>query len=68
MTMSEVDWSRLDSLAFALASAAPTQARAYGLAVSTLMDSANVPTPTSGPLDWMDWERRKTIRLLRYAP
>ena len=42
----------------------PTQARAYGLALATLMHSANLPKPEPGPLDWMDWERRKTLRLL----
>ena len=42
----------------------PTQARAYGLALSALMHSANLPHPEPGPLDWMDWERRKTLRLL----
>jgi hypothetical protein len=66
--MSESDWGRFESVAYALASATPTRARAYGLAVSTLMDSAGIPEPSSGPLDWMDWELRKTLRLLRYAP
>ena len=30
----------------------------------TLMHTANLPQPEPGPLDWMDWERRKTLRLL----
>ena len=47
---------------------APTRARAYGLALSTLMDSANLPEPTPGPTNWMDWELRKTLKLLRFAP
>ncbi len=64
VTMSEADWARFESLARSLAAAAPTQARAYGLALSTLMHSANVPHPEPYPLDWMDWERRKTLRLL----
>ncbi len=64
VTMSEADWSRFEALARSLAPAAPTQARAYGLALSALMHSANLPEPQPGPLDWMDWERRKTLRLL----
>jgi hypothetical protein len=47
-----------------MAPAAATQARAYGLALSTLMHSAELPPPEPGPLDWMDWERRKVMRLL----
>lgn len=64
VTMSQDDWSRFELLACALASAAPTQARAYGLALSTLIQAANLPRPEPGPLDWMDWERRKALRLL----
>jgi hypothetical protein len=64
VTMSEADWSLFESLARSLAPAAPTQARAYGLALSTLMHAANLPPVDTGPLDWMDWERRKTMRLL----
>ena len=64
VTMSEVDWSQFESLTRSLAPAAPTQARAYGLALSTLMHAANLAQAEPGPLDWMDWERRKTLRLL----
>jgi hypothetical protein len=64
VTMSEADWARFESLAGSLAAAAPTQARAYGLALSSLMHAANIPHRERGPLDWMDWERRKTLRLL----
>ena len=64
VTMSEADWTRFESLARSVSAAAPTQARAYGLALSTLMHSAKLPQPEPGPLDWMDWERRKTLRLL----
>lgn len=64
VTMSEADWSLFESLARSLAPAAATHARAYGLALSTLMHSANLPPAGPGPLDWMDWERRKTLRLL----
>jgi hypothetical protein len=62
--MSEADWSRFESLARSLAPAAPTLARAYGLALATLLHSSKLPEPEPGPLDWMDWERRKTLRLL----
>ncbi len=64
VTMSKADWSRFESLAHSLASSAPTQARAYGLALSALLHSANLPRPQPGPLDWMDWERCKALRLL----
>jgi hypothetical protein len=64
VTMSESDWARFESLARSFAHAAPTQARAYGLALSTLVRSAHLPQQEPGPLDWMDWERRKTVRLL----
>ncbi len=64
VSMSEADWSRFEALARALAPAVPTQARAYGLALSTLMNSAKLPAAEPGPLDWMDWERRKTMHLL----
>src|SRR4051794_26697372 len=64
VTMSEADWSRFEALARSLSAAAPTQARAYGLALSALIQTANLPQPEPGPLEWMDWERRKTLRLL----
>jgi len=64
VTMSEADWSLFESLVRSLAPAAPTHARALGLALSTLMHSATLPPVEPGPLDWMDWERRKTLRLL----
>jgi hypothetical protein len=67
VTMSADDWARFDSLARALAAAAPTRARAYGLAISALMHSLKTPRPEPGPLDWMDWERRKILRLLRFG-
>jgi hypothetical protein len=64
LAMSEADWARLDRLAQQAAREVPTQARAYGLAIARLMDNAPEPAPTPGPLDWLDWERRKTLRLL----
>ncbi len=64
VTMSDADWGRFEALACALAVAAPTQARAYGLALTVLMDTANLPAAEDGPPHWMDWELRKTLRLL----
>ena len=59
---------RLEHLVQLAADQAPTLARAYGVTISRLLnqrdaDSANA-TAAAGPLDWMDWERRKTLRLL----
>ena len=31
------------------------------------METAAQASPAPGPLDWMDWERQKTLRLLRSA-
>ena len=64
VAMSESDWERFESLVRHHAAMAPTQARAHGLALASLMHSVPVPQPEPGPLDWMDWERRKTLRLL----
>lgn len=64
VAMPESDWERFEELADACAPIASTQARAHGLALSSLLHSAPVPQPEPGPLDWMDWERRKALRLL----
>ena len=58
------DWERFEALADACAPIAPTQARAHGLVISGLLNAASAPRPEPGPTDWMDWERRKTLRLL----
>lgn len=65
--MSQDDWDRFESLVHAVSSqsAPPTQARAHGEVLSRLMDKAEVGHPSPGPLDWMDWERQKTLKLLR---
>ena len=67
IAMSEDDWARFEALAerFAARSEAPTRARAFGLALSALLHDA--PRAIPGPLEWMDWERQKTLRLLRTA-
>ena len=70
VTMSEADWARFESLAGMLAPAAPTQARAYGMALSALIHTTTLPQSElgslgePGPLEWMDWERRKTLQLV----
>jgi hypothetical protein len=60
--MSESDWNRLEALVARHGGTASTQARAHGLVLSHLLHGFSLPEP--GPLDWMDWERRKTLRLL----
>jgi hypothetical protein len=64
VAMSESDWAHFEALAGRYATKAPTQARANGLLVSSLLHGAPAPEAAPGPLDWMDWERRKTLRLL----
>jgi hypothetical protein len=69
MAMSEADWARFDALArtAAVQTQAPTMARAHGLVVSRLMETAAQARSAPGPLDWMDWERQKALRLIRPA-
>jgi hypothetical protein len=64
VAMSQGDWDRFEALVARYAGKAPTQARAHGLALSTLLRTAPVAQPEPRPLDWMDWERRKTLQLL----
>lgn len=64
LAMSEADWTRFESLVRELGTGQPTQARAYGATLSRLIHAIPPPQPEPGPLDWMDWERRKTLRLL----
>jgi hypothetical protein len=61
--MSDSDWARFEALVARYAPSAPTHARACGLVLSSLLDSQARPDP--GPPNWMDWERRKTLQLLR---
>lgn len=63
MAMSESDWMRFEALALRHRAETGTQARAYGEAIRQLMNRAE-PTPAANGLDWMDWERRKALRLL----
>jgi hypothetical protein len=64
VAMSEEDWSRFEALVRGASLQAPTQARAHGIVIAHLMEGAVSPRPAPGPLDWMDWERQKTLRLL----
>ncbi len=66
VAMSRRDWSRFEAYTRSVAAGSETSARAHGTAISRLLDDAS--TPISAPLDWLDWERRKTIRLLGQAP
>lgn len=69
VAMSEDDWERFENLVRTVMAQTqtPTVARANGLVVSRLMETAAQARPAPGPLDWMDWERQKTLRLLRSA-
>jgi hypothetical protein len=67
VAMSRDDWERFEVLVRGVAPQAPTQARAHGIVLSRLMDATAAARPTPGPLDWMDWERKKTLRLLHAA-
>jgi hypothetical protein len=62
LSMPEADWARLEALADRLGAGEPTRARALGRAVARLIEAAGRAEP--GPLDWLDWERRKALRLL----
>jgi hypothetical protein len=68
VAMSGADWVRFEALVAEAARSEPTQARAYGSAISRLVGRAHEAPSTPGPLDWMDWERRKTLRLLLTRP
>jgi hypothetical protein len=65
VAMSCADWARFEALVRYVAPQAPTQARAHGMVIARLLERASVPPPQ--PLDWLDWERQKTLRLLRSA-
>lgn len=69
VAMSHKDWERFDDMVASVLTQTktPTQARAHGLVLSRLLDTAAQSRPAPGPLDWMDWERQKTLRLLRWA-
>ena len=70
VAMSETDWADFEALVDRFAVMAPTHARAIGMVLSGLLHQAaeSTPEPEPGPLDWMDWERRKILRLLLRKP
>jgi len=65
--MSRQDWSRFEALVRGVTAEAPTQARAQGLVLARLLETAAAARPAPGALDWLDWERQKTLRLLHTA-
>lgn len=68
VAMSAEDWARFDALVQNAAPSAPTQARAQGMVISHLLERSDAEArPAPGPFDWMDWERQKTLKLLRSA-
>ncbi len=68
VAMSREDWSRFEALVRDVEVHEPTLPRAHGTVISRLIeDSTQSARPDPGPLDWMDWERQKTLRLLRFA-
>ena len=69
VAMSHEDWHRFEDLVRGVMARTqtPTQPRANGLVLSRLLETAAQASPAPGPLDWMDWERQKTLRLLRSA-
>src|SRR3954447_5457178 len=68
VAMSGEDWARFESLVRGASLSTTTQARAHGAVISRLLEISSVASrPAPGPLDWMDWERKKTLRLLGSA-
>lgn len=70
VAMSEADWERFEARVREVLPLVEGQtlARAQGEVLSELLDVAEVvehPAPTV--FDWMEWERRKTLRLLRIS-
>jgi hypothetical protein len=64
VAMSASDWAHFEALVSHYNAMAASQARAHGLVLTELLHSVPRREPEPGPLDWMDWERRKTLRLL----
>jgi len=69
VAMSQEDWVTFESLVRRASANSPSQSRAHGVVISGLIEesAASRSRPDPGPLDWMDWERQKTLRLLRPA-
>lgn len=65
VAMAAEDWTRFEALVRQTSAGATTQARALGLTISYLVHAVPEPSPEPGPLAWLDWERRKVLRLLQ---
>jgi hypothetical protein len=66
VAMPREDWSRFEAMVQRTDIDESTLARANGIVLSRMIHATTTP-PGPGPLDWMDWERMKTLRLLRSA-
>ncbi len=66
VAMSDLDWARFDALVAGAEPTEPSAARAHGVVIGRLMETSieRPPGDTAGA-NWMDWERQKTLRLLR---
>jgi hypothetical protein len=64
VAMSQADWARFEALVQAVLPLAPTLARAHGLVIARLVGRSALTPQAPGPLEWMDWERQKALRLL----
>ena len=64
VAMSESDWARLEAKVREVAPHEAHTGPSRGHTSSHLMNQSPEPAPEPGPLDWLDWERRKTLRLL----
>lgn len=62
VSISAARWQRFEALIGRERATTPTAARAAGQALMTLMDAAEAGARGS---HWLDWEREKTVRLLR---
>jgi hypothetical protein len=62
VSMPAARWDQLTALVARARPEAPTEARAAGQVLMGLMDAAEAGI---GEQHWLDWEREKTLRLLR---
>ena len=67
VAMSEADWARFEALAAVWAATEPPRPRPGPTARPSPASCDDAEQAAPGPLDWMDWERQKTLKLLRYA-
>lgn len=64
LAMSEADWAQFDSLMQQYRRDGEPLAHSYGRAVAALVHLRQPPASQDSPLDWLDWERLKSQRLL----